>query len=135
MISELILALVLATITPIDIEIDYPDHNITYEWQGEVLTKQNGVVVGPSGKETYYNLPMDGVVRNMRNAGYGEDEYPYWIREDGVKMLGDYVIVATDFSVRPQGTVLPTTLGMGISCDTGTFIYTDPYQLDVAVAW
>lgn len=106
-----------------------------YEWNGEVLNKTNGVVQGPSGKETYYNLPMEGVVRIMRNAGYGAEEYPYWVRDDGCKMLGDYIMVAADHSIRPIGTILPTSRGLGIVCDTGTFIYENPTQLDIAVAW
>ena len=41
-------------------------------WNGPVLTKNKGVVEGPSGKETYYNLNMSGVVKIMRNAGFSE---------------------------------------------------------------
>ncbi len=107
----------------------------SYEWSGEVLTAWGGVANGPSGFETYYNLPMGGVIDIMRSLGYDEANYPYWVREDGVKMLGDYVMCAADLSIRPEGTILPTSLGMGIVCDTGDFIYSDPYQLDIAVAW
>lgn len=99
----------------------------TYEWDGPVLTPQAGVVYGPSGKETYYNLDMSGVVSIMRGLDYSAEEYPYWIRADGCKMFGDYIIVATDLSIRPRGTILPTSLGYGIVCDTGGFIYSDPY--------
>lgn len=104
-------------------------------WSGEVLTASGGVANGPSGVETYYNLPMGGVVDNMRNLGYSEEEYPYWVRDDGCKMLGDYIIVAADFDVRPEGTIVETSLGTGIVCDTGSFADYDPYQLDVAVSW
>lgn len=104
-------------------------------WQGEVLSKIKGVVNGPSGKETYYNLNMTTVVNIMRKAGYSEEEYPYWIREDGVKMLGDYVIVAADFNTRPRGTILESSLGYAIVCDTGSFVKTNPTQIDVAVNW
>lgn len=104
-------------------------------WQGEVLSKSKGVVNGPSGKETYYNLNMTTVVNIMRKAGYSEEEYPYWIREDGVKMLGDYVIVAADFNTRPRGTILESSLGYAIVCDTGSFVKTNPTQIDVAVNW
>lgn len=104
-------------------------------WQGEVLSKSKGVVNGPSGKETYYNLNMTTVVNIMRKAGYSEEEYPYWISEDGVKMLGDYVIVAADFNTRPRGTILESSLGYAIVCDTGSFVKTNPTQIDVAVNW
>ena len=90
---------------------------------------------GPSGKETYYNLNMSGVINIMRGMGFSEDEYPYWIRDDGVKMLGDYVMVAADLSIRPRGSTIPCSLGTGLVCDTGAFIYSDSTQLDIAVAW
>lgn len=99
------------------------------------LTKSGGVYDGPSGKETYYNLDMSGVISIMRGMGYSEDEYPYWIREDGVKMLGNYVMVAADFNIRPRGTVIETSLGTGLVCDTGAFAYNNSYQLDIAVSW
>lgn len=107
----------------------------TSSWNGSVLTKSKGVVTGPSGKETYYNLNMSGVVRIMRNLGYTEAEYPYWIREDGVKMLGNYVMVAANFNIRPRGTIVPSSLGDAIVCDTGGFAHSNPTQLDIAVSW
>ena len=101
----------------------------------ECLNAYDGVFYGPSGKETYYNLPMDGVVRIMREAGYSEEEYPYWVRDDGVKMFGDYVMVAADLSIRPRGSILECSLGTAIVCDTGEFVETNPTQLDIAVDW
>ena len=106
--------------------------NYTPNWDGTVLNPRNGSIIGPSGKETYYNLPMQGVINIMRAAGFN---YEYWIRSDGVKMYGDYVMIAADLSIRPRGSLVPTSLGMGIVCDTGTFIYTNPTQIDIAVAW
>ena len=106
--------------------------NYTPNWDGTVLNPRNGSIIGPSGKETYYNLPMQGVISIMRAAGFN---YEYWIRSDGVKMYGDYVMIAADLSIRPRGSLVPTSLGMGIVCDTGTFIYTNPTQIDIAVAW
>lgn len=91
-----------------------------------------GMIDGPSGTETYYNLPMDGVVEIMRGIGNTD---PYWVREDGVKMLGDYVMVAADLSIRPRGSLIETSLGMGIVCDTGDFVNSNQYQLDIAVTW
>ena len=99
------------------------------------LTRENGTVYGPSGKETYYNLNMNEIVNIMRGMGFDEDEYPYWIREDGVKMLGDYVMVAADLNIRPRGCVVATTLGKALVCDTGSFTNTNSRQIDIAVAW
>lgn len=99
------------------------------------LTKSSGVFQGPSGKETYYNLNMSGVVSIMRSMGYDEESYPYWVRDDGAKMLGPYVMVAAAFSIRPRGTILETSLGTAIVCDTGGFAYSNPSQLDIATSW
>ncbi len=99
------------------------------------LNKVDGVFNGPSGKEKYYNLSMLKVVEYMRNDGYSEKEFPYYIRRDGVKMFGDYVMVAADLNKYPKGTIVETSLGDGIVCDTGDFIYTDPNIIDIAVIW
>ena len=101
-------------------------------WSGAALNPSSGTIAGPSGKETYYNLNMNGVVNIMRASGNNDK---YWVREDGVKMLGDYVMVAADLSIRPRSSLIQTSLGMGIVCDTGGFIYSNPTQLDIAVAW
>lgn len=107
----------------------------TNPWDGPILTKNKGVIIGPSGKETYYNLNMSGVVKIMRNAGFSEEEYPYWVREDGVKMLGNYVMVAASFELYPRGSFVKTSLGEAIVCDTGGFADSNPTQLDIAVTW
>ena len=104
-------------------------------YDGPVLTRENGTIQGPSGKETYYNLPMDGVISIMREAGFDAEAYPYWVRDDGCKMLGDYIMVAADQDLRPLGTIVPTSRGLGIVCATGTFIYDNREQLDLAVNW
>ena len=109
-------------------------YDYTYPGDGH-LTNMSGIYYGPSGLETYYNLPMEGVVGVMRNLGYDEVNYPYWVRDDGCKMLGNYIMVAADYSIRPRGTIVPTSLGAGIVCDTGGFIYNNPLQLDIATAW
>lgn len=101
-------------------------------WTGPVLTASMGVNYGPTGKETYYNLPMEGVVSIMRSMGNND---PYWVREDGVKMLGDYVMVAAHLGNFPRGSYVPTSLGMGIVCDTGGFAASNSTQLDIATAW
>lgn len=100
------------------------------------LTRRAGRITNASGyQETYYNLPMQGVVRIMRNCGFSEREYPYWIRQDGVKMLGTYVMVAADLSLHPRGSVVRTSLGNGLVCDTGSFIYSNRHQFDIATNW
>ena len=99
------------------------------------ITKRGGVFQGPSGKETYYNLPMQGVVKIMRRQGYSEDEWPYWVRDDGAKMLGDYIMVAAHLGIRPRGTILETSLGPGIVCDTGDFALSNATQIDIALDW
>ncbi len=104
----------------------------SYSWAGRKLTRSAGVVYGPSGKETYYNLNMSRVVRNMYNRGFSGT---YWVRNDGVKMFGDYVMVAANLSIRPFGTHVKTSLGMGIVVDTGSFAYRNRTQLDIAVNW
>lgn len=119
-------------------------------WHGEKLNKHAGTVMGPSGKETYYNLPMDNIISGVQEGGWiyktVKDEYKknlagkYWVREDGVKMLGDYVIVAANLSTHPRGSLVETSLGQGIVLDTGGFA-TDtrnPYrssQIDLAAQW
>lgn len=99
---------------------------------GDTLTPAAGTIQGPSGKETYYNLDMKGVVAIMRQMGNTDQ---YWIRNDGVKMLGDYIMVAADLSIRPRGSLIETSLGTGIVCDTGSFVEQNPTQLDIAVDW
>src|SRR5574343_697996 len=55
---------------------------ITTLENSSVLTARSGVNYNDNGnKETYYNLNMDGVVRIMRDQGYTEALYPYWVRE------------------------------------------------------
>ena len=108
------------------------EHVIIKRSNKNCLNKTAGVFEGPSGKETYYNLNMHGCIRLMEALGY---DYKYWIREDGVKMYGNYVMCAADLSIRPKGTILETSLGTGIVCDTGSFVNQNRYQLDIATSW
>ena len=103
-----------------------------HRWKGPVLSKGRGVNYGPSGKETYYNLNMSGVVNIMRGMGNTDE---YWVREDGCKMLGDYIMVAANLDLHPRGSIVETSLGEGIVCDTGGFAQNNPTQLDIAVTW
>ena len=104
-------------------------------YSGSKLTRSRGSIQGPSGKETYYNLNMNGVVSIMRRMGFSESEYPYNVRADGVKCLGPYVMVAAHLGKRPRGSKVQTSLGTGIVCDTGGFASSNPTQIDVATSW
>ena len=135
------------------IEEDYyeePDYEyfeeeaITYyeeEWEpeqpqvsyGSGLTPQAGVYWYGNQKETYYNLDMSGVISLMGAYGYSYDDY--WIREDGCKMLGSYIMVAANLDIYPRGSLVETSLGTGLVCDTGGFAYYEPYQIDIATTW
>ena len=108
---------------------------IETSYSGSKLTRSRGSIQGPSGKETYYNLNMNGVVSIMRRMGFSESEYPYNVRADGVKCLGPYVMVAAHLGKRPRGSKVQTSLGTGIVCDTGGFASSNPTQIDVATAW
>ena len=101
-------------------------------YSGAALTAAAGRIEGPSGQETYYNMDMSGVVSIMRSMGNTDE---YWVRSDGVKMLGSYVMVAANLGVRPRGSLIATSLGMGIVVDTGGFAAANPTQLDIATNW
>lgn len=109
-----------------------PEASQSFTWNGSRLTAGSGVNYGPSGKETYYNLDMTGVIYMMRCLGNTDE---YWVRSDGCKMLGNYIMIAANLSVHPRGSLLQTSLGTGIVCDTGSFAEEDPNQIDIAVTW
>lgn len=112
-----------------------PMFQLPTTWEGPVLTEEIGGNMGPAGRETYYNLPMQGCINKMRSLGYSEEEYPYWVRDDGAKMLGRYVMIAANWKIRPLGTIIETSLGWSIVVDTGTFVEEYPYGVDIAVDW
>lgn len=101
-----------------------------------ILTPRSGVNWFNDGltvhKETYYNLSMNRVVANAHSKGLvGE----YWEREDGMKMFGSYIIVATNQQKHPYGSLVSTSRGVGIVLDTGEFAKSNPEQYDLAVTW
>ena len=119
-----------------DVIIDNSQSNITepITYNHPLITR--GTILGPSGKETWYDLPMHKVLSDMANRGYSElTGYAYWIRDDGVKMLGPYVMVAANLQIRPKGTLVETSLGTGIVCDTGNFTINYPNGIDIATDW
>lgn len=95
-----------------------------------ILTARLGVNYYNGARETFYNLKMDRVIERAHENGIQGD---YWIREDGVKMIGPYVIVAADWNLHPYGSVVDTSLGAGLVLDTGTF--TDRSTVDIATDW
>jgi len=103
-----------------------------FDYNGPVLTRSRGTITGPSGKETYYNLNMSGCINIMESRGFHE---PYWIRSDGVKMYGYYVMCAAGLSIRPKGSIVESSNGLAIVVDTGGFASRKPRQLDIAVSW
>lgn len=109
---------------------------IDYEWNGDVLTARKGYVYGPSGKETWYNLDMAGVIWLMEKEGIYLE---YWVDEEtGLKMYGDYIMCAADLSKRPRGTIVQTSLGLAIVCDFCRYAAdSDPTHthIDIATAW
>ena len=103
-----------------------------FDYDGPVLSRSRGTVSGPSGKETYYNLNMSGCISIMNSRGFSE---PYWVRSDGVKMYGYYVMCAAGLSIRPKGSIVESSNGLAIVVDTGGFASRNPRQLDIAVTW
>lgn len=98
------------------------------------LTKSGGVFAGPSGKETWYDLPMGRVIQNMRELGYDEFDYPFYVREDGAKCIGEYVLVAMNTYQYPKGTIVETSLGQGIVADHCVRAESENV-IDVATDW
>ena len=94
-----------------------------------VLTPSKGINYFNGRKETYYNLDMSGCVSIMRSLGNSDE---YWIRSDGCKMLGDYIMCAANLSIYPRGSLVETSLGTAIVVDTG---YLESNQIDIAVSW
>ena len=132
------LALIAMLLTPIPKAPDLPEAipiEQAYSWQGPVLTAEMGVNDGPTGKETWYDEPMDAFIQFIYDLGF---EGTHWIREDGVHMwtdsTGDYVICGAYLPKYPRGTKVHTSLGPGIVLDTGYFYYGED-QLDIATIW
>ena len=95
-----------------------------YSGSSSRLTRSSGVNYYNGNKETYYNLDMSGVISNAQSMGIQGN---YWIRDDGVKMYGDYVIVAAQMD---KGTIISTSLGTGIVLD-----YCPAGTIDIATNW
>ena len=93
-----------------------------------VLTSGLGRIQYGDHTETWYNLPMNRCVQRAQDMGIPCE---YWVRDDGVKMFGQWVIVAADKSI-PYGTVVETSRGIGIVLD---YHETESNVYDLAVSW
>lgn len=113
-------------------EIETESGAILTAYPQGILSASSGVNYFGNQKETFYNLPMDGVVNIAKSRGI---EGEYTIREDGCKMMGDYIIIAANQTVHPYGSLVETSLGTGIVLDTGGFATFNPTQVDIAVTW
>lgn len=99
----------------------------------EHLTKQGGVFFYNGKRESYYNLDMSGVVAKMHQLGFKGE---YSVRSDGAKLFDGKVMIAADLSVYPKGTILYTSLGKSIVCDTGGFVRQyGSSAFDIATNW
>lgn len=96
-----------------------------------------GFYEGPSGLESYYYANPYYIEKIVESLGY---DYEYHVRGDGVQMVGDYCIVASNIDQYPYGTVLETSLGLGMVLDCGQFgghilNYESEYTLDIGTVW
>ena len=94
-----------------------------------ILTAALGRIQFGNHTETWYDLPMDRVVRQAQQLGIPCE---YHVREDGVKMFGEWVIVASHPSVT-RYTFVETSLGTGIVLDRHEMPDEDLY--DIATDW
>lgn len=94
-----------------------------------VLTAKAGRIAYGDHIETWYNLDMSKIIeRSDKMIGLSD---LYWIRDDGVKMYGPWVIVAAHQS-KIRYSRVQTSLGEGIILDTHT---TSPDVYDIATTW
>lgn len=101
------------------------------------LSKSKGVFFftdsqGVTHRETYYDLPMGGVMRNNSCGTNGT----YSIRSDGAKVdQNGYILVAANLGIYPRCSVVETSLGAGKVYDTGGFASVHPHGFDLATDW
>lgn len=95
-----------------------------------VLTARLGTVQFNGHRETYYNLDMHNI---CNNAVIHDIPGYYWVRPDGCKCWGEYIICAADYNKHPYGSLVETSLGMARVLDTGSF--KDRSTIDIATVW
>lgn len=94
-----------------------------------VLTATLGRIQSGDHIETWYDLPMGKVVANAQAAGIPCE---YWVRADGCKMFGEWIIVASHPSIT-RYSIVETSLGPGIVLDRHTAGDVNLY--DIATDW
>ena len=94
-----------------------------------VLTASLGKVTYNGHTETWYDLNMSKVVQRAQDMGIPCE---YWVRDDGVKMFGPWVICAGHPS-KIRYTFVQTSLGDGIILDTHEM--DDAELIDIATEW
>ncbi len=98
------------------------------------LTKSKGAHIYIDGsrvahRETYYDLPMNIVIRH---CGPGD----YTVRSDGAKIDKDgYILVAANYRIYPKCSIVETSMGLGKVYDTGGFALRYPHGFDLATDW
>ena len=91
----------------------------------QIFTDSNGV----AHRETYYDLPMNVVIRA---CGGGD----YTVRADGAKVDKDgYILIAASYRNYPKCTTVETSMGLGKVYDTGGFALRHPHGFDIATDW
>lgn len=95
-----------------------------------ILTAKLGRITFNGHQETYYNLNMDNVTERTDKA-LGKTDM-YWVRDDGVKMYAQWVIVAAHPS-KIRYSRIQTSLGEGIILDAHTS--PDTELIDIATTW
>ncbi len=102
----------------------------------EALDPTLGVTWYQGHYETYYNLPMDQVVRNMADRGTEYENPEITVREDGMKLFNGLIMVAADTNRLPYGTLVETSRGPGIVVDhCASAASVDYIWYDLAVTW
>ena len=94
-----------------------------------ILTAGLGRITYGNHVETWYDLPMNKVIQRSQDAGIPCE---YWVDDRGVKMFGQWVIVAAHPS-KTRYTRVQTSLGEGIILDFHTTPDTELY--DIATSW
>lgn len=114
----------------IDYTLDqyFAEYGVSPKWSENFLTAAIGGIkyLGSDGrltKETWCDLDPSNLATLMRKQGIDLD---FWIREDGVYMYGDYVMVAADIphmdgtqqaAEYRKGDLVQTSLGTGMVVD------------------
>lgn len=111
------------------------EEKVAFTPRPDALTVSKGAQIfvdsqGVAHRETYYDLPMNVVIRACGVGG------SYSIRSDGAKIDQDgYVLVAANLNSYPRCTVVETSLGPAKVYDTGGFAVRHPYGFDLATDW